>query len=124
MLSDAKCKSFWRFVQKHLGAMNLVEWSIRTFVKDDNPENDETELTLAQVQSNPKHMVAAMTLFRDWGEETPKVVDLEATAAHECLHILLSKLMELSYDRHATDKELQDEEHNVIRRLLAWKGLR
>lgn len=123
MLTDARCKRFWRFVKQHLAEMNLVEWEIRTFVKDHNPENSEDELTLAQVQSNPKFLVAAMTLFRDWGEAIPKVKDIERTASHECLHILFSKLMDLAMDRHATDEALQEEEHNVIRRLLAWKGL-
>lgn len=123
MLTQTQIKKFWKLVDKHLRAMFLYpEWRVRTEVEEECVRND---MTAADVAVQSELCAACITLYKfPWTPELTKgTMMLENTAAHECLHILLSPLMDLAMNRTSTEKELDDAEHVVIRRLLAWKGL-
>ena len=109
-------RAFWKAVTEFVAKLRVVDWTIRTDVKDMDPVDDRT---LADCQPDPDFAVATITLYRNW-EKDPTPEHIKETAFHEVLHVVMSRLMELARERYVTEKQLDDEEHEVIRRIVSY----
>lgn len=66
-------------------------------------------------------MNATITFCIDWGKETLRSYNkkqIKLIAKHEMLHILLGRLSELGQYRYLQYRELEQAEHEVIKKLL------
>lgn len=68
---------------------------------------------MASVEFNEGARLATYRLG-DWGGEQITEASLDATALHECLHILLHDLIAVAQDKSAEPEALEAAEHRVI----------
>jgi len=101
-----------KFWIKRLG---LTDWQVY-FEFEKLEEND-----FAQIKWNYKGSKATMYLNQEW-RNVPKFLNkehqLEQTALHEVLHLLLARLNAWANDRKWDELEYEAEEHRVIHQIM------
>jgi len=105
---------FKRHARKWLANFGLVSWEVVYL---------HTELLaprLAECGIDPSGNFADLTLGTAWGDMPRTSECMDQVACHEVLHILLAKLTTIASERWTTERELEDEEHVVIRALLQF----
>ena len=105
---------FKRSVNKWLAIFGLVSWEVVCLHKE------LQEPRLAECGVDPSSNLADVTLGTDWGDLPRTAKCMDQTACHEVLHILLAKLTTIAGERWVTERELENEEHAVIRALLQF----
>jgi hypothetical protein len=110
-LTVAHSKKFRRFVGKWAEIFKLADWKLTYKFRQEPSHN------LAECCPDAENKQAEVYLFREWDIE-PTSSTLDEIAAHEVLHVLFAPLMRLAGERFVTEKELEIEEHNIIRVLL------
>lgn len=111
-LTNKQIKMFWMFVDTAVRDLKLTDWSIHKLV-DDDQEAD----TLATCAPQWKFKKATIRLNPMW-DVPPSPETIAQTAVHEVLHILMNGVMHAGEVRWMTEAEHDQEEHEVIRRLL------
>lgn len=107
-------------------AAYLELWQDRLNLKDWRIEQHQSKASrgaLAQVQRSFPDRLAAWRLGTDWGPVSPTDHELESTAVHELLHVLVCEVVELA-SKKADDETLMAAEHrivNTLERLLVPK---
>ena len=109
---------FKAYLDKWQDKLNLKDWRI------EQHKSKAERGALAQVQRSYPDRLAAWRLGTDWGAIQLTDYELESTAAHELIHVLLCELVELALKK-ADDEILMAAEHrvvNTLERLLVPKG--
>ena len=112
-------------VAKFAAYMEL--WQDRLNLKDWRIEQHKSKAdkgAMAQVERSYSDRMAAWRLGADWGPITPTDHELESTAVHELIHVLLCEVVELA-QKKVDDETLMAAEHritNTLERLLVPKG--
>ena len=111
----AKFKAYLELWQDRL---NLKDWRI------EQHRSKAERGALAQIQRSYPDRLAAWRLGVDWGAIEPTDHELESTAVHELLHVLICEVVELA-QKKADDDILMAAEHRIVNsleRLLVPKG--
>lgn len=111
-LTSQQRKMFWMFVNASVKDLKLTDWNIQKAVDEDMDAD-----MLATCQPMWKFRKAVITLNGSWDVEANPTV-LAQIALHEVMHILLAGVMHCGEQRWMTEKQHDDEEHEVIRRLI------
>lgn len=94
--------TYW---QKELGQ---VDWSIHF---RHEPLGD----MFAETRMNNEAHVAVVVLAKDWEDDPVTEEQLNRTAFHECLHLVLSDLVSEARARYAVQYDIDRAEHAAIR---------
>lgn len=113
-LTDKHLDKFSQYVAKWQTNLGLIGWYLSV-----KWEKDEETDALAYVRAGAKGRVATVYLCKDWGDHPVTDENLEETAFHELMHIVLADLTSAA-EKHAPRSmynTIQGMEHNVIRTL-------
>lgn len=69
---------------------------------------------------------ATISLTTNWGDEEPTVSAIKRVAFHEVAELLLARLVSVAHTRSATDYDIEEATHGIIRRMensVLKKGL-
>ena len=103
-----------RYWQNYFG---LTEWDLNVYflpLGDKAFDGDEICSTNTDLQS----MQATICMCMDWQDDSVTKKDMEETALHEVLEIMLSEVEELGDARYIRKGELRSAVHKVINRLV------
>lgn len=101
-----QAKEFHGYMMKWQEILSLGDWRIERV-------NKIAKDAMASVEFDAPARLAAYKLG-SFGSEEINSNNLEMTALHECLHILLHDLVETWADRHSTEEQREMAEHRVI----------
>jgi hypothetical protein len=71
----------------------------------------------ADIERNQEGMVATVRLNNKLNKDDKKFCNMHDNAKHEAIHLLLSRISELSYSRFISKDELYSAEEELVRRL-------
>lgn len=110
-------KIFKTECQRWIEILGLKGWKI--FYE----HNDSTIDAYAHFSYNQTSKQATITLTKTWKEEKPSKEFIQQTAFHEICEIFLAKIRTLAEDRSATENNIIEEIHTIVRTLenVLWK---
>jgi hypothetical protein len=98
----------------------LTDWIITEKFSDKSSESDGEKDALATCQPDDVYHKATITFY-------PEILDLkkehwsgsyvENCIKHEVAHLLVAKIASLALDRHATEKQIDDEVESLTQRI-------
>ncbi|MEM4379681.1 MAG: hypothetical protein QXL01_03215 [Thermoplasmatales archaeon] len=109
-LTDEDRNKFYDYLYKWQKRLGLEHWSIRRTAK-------KTKNMAMCVFDDPEHKMVKVLLGNNWHSCPVTDHNLESTAVHEILHILLHDLIEHARTKPKDDIGIAKEEHAVINRL-------
>lgn len=101
-----QAKEFHSYMMKWQEILSLGDWRIERV-------NKIAKDAMASVEFDAPARLATYRLG-SFGSEEINSRNLEMTALHECLHILLHDLIETTADRNSTEEQREMAEHKVI----------
>ncbi len=109
-VSEFDAEKFADYVTKWQSALNLKDWRItRSRRKTRN---------MADVKIFIPDRLATWTIGSSFGGAKVDDYNLEATAAHEMLHVLLAELIDIAEATGHTQEQVWAAEHRIINTLL------
>ena len=111
-LTRQNIKTFWNCVDAAIKDLKLTDWNVIKLVEEMDDLN-----TLATCAPQWEFRKATIRLNPVWDIPVTPIV-LCQIAVHEVCHILLNGLVHIGEQRWATEKEHDQEEHEIIRRLV------
>lgn len=114
VLTDADVERFWEALSKWQAKLGLLDWRIVRSPR--RAKNAMAEMV------NPSWVQRQVTcrVGLNWKSCQPTPANIEATAVHELLHVMLKPLIELARN-DASEDDLMNAQHaviNVLERLL------
>lgn len=118
MLTLEQREEFYRYLEKWIEPLGLQRWNVA--------RSNKKSKYLAEVEfQEAEHKMATVRLGDKWGSTEPTPRELESTAVHELLHILLKDFKDACVE-HPHDETLQlNKEHevvNTLEKLLMKRG--
>jgi len=108
LITEAQAKKFWVFLDKWQEKLNLRNWII---VHSPEPAH-KAQAMITKIQWKQQQCTCRIGL--DWGALPIDDADLERTAAHELLHILLHELNTVATQPGVSQDDVLAAEHRVI----------
>ena len=118
--SKRQIKWFHETVGKWLKRYHLTDWIITEKFSDKSSESDGEKDALAICQPDDVYHKATITFY-------PEILDLkkehwsgsyvENCIKHEVAHILTAKIASLALDRHATEKQINEEIESLTQKI-------
>jgi hypothetical protein len=100
---------FGKYCTKYLKKSKYTHWDV------DYEHGGTAEEHLAECVFDEESKVATIKLNTTLYPIEVTATMLEDIAYHEVCHIILARLLRLSEERFTTEKDLRDEEHDVIK---------
>jgi len=96
--------------------LELSEWRIELYLDEDCKQNR------AYVEENSDNMWAVIYLCTIWlkqsqNSDEEKIRQIKEASKHECIHLLIGKIMSASNTRFIGQRELDIEEEALVRKL-------
>jgi hypothetical protein len=107
--TKADYKRFCKYCDKYIKKSKYTHWDVDYSHEDIVPEH------MAENSFDEEDKTATITLNTTLYPIEVTASVLEETAYHEVCHIILARLLRLSEERFTTEKDLRDEEHDVIK---------
>ena len=112
ILTEENYSHFKMCCARWIRLLNLNDWDIYYIFK-------LKEGLKAQVVTNYCGLKATIILSTNWNDIClPTEAELDKTALHECLHILMNKLSTMAKDRTFSEIDYEMMEHEAINRLI------
>lgn len=102
-------------VYEWIETLGLSEYRLSFTHKDDAVALANGRPSRAYVMLTPPY--AGFGLAKSWGNDEVTDRRIEVSAFHETMHLLLSPLVFLAYERYATKTQIDEEEERIIHRL-------
>lgn len=109
-ITPADADAFASFIAKWQALLNLHDWRIT------KRGNTAAKGAMADVAISAGDKLAQWRLGKHFGAESVDAYNLESTACHEMLHVLLAEFKEVCASK-PTDEILDGAEHRVIHTL-------
>jgi len=113
--TKADFKLFKKECEKWVGVFGLKGFEFRFYHVYSNDDNNDT---FADIAWDTTGRCAYITLYKEWPLLYTKTdTEIKIAAFHEVAHAFIGKLSNLAKARYLKEREIEEEEHAIIRTL-------
>lgn len=103
-------KLFQRYFKKYQKEFGLTGYNVRFFRK-------KMDDCYAEILVNQDGKVARVNFSTNWIDRKITNIEIKENALHECLHLLISRIVWLGTCRYIDDQEIPEEEESLVVKL-------